>query len=150
MLKKYTSGFLATCFLVTSFGAAASEEENIIKYRDRIMDASKYHISATGMILKGEVTFNEDLLMHAKALKDLLSDVTKYFPEGSDFGETEAKRDIWEKPEEFKQKAEEASAAATAYLTAVEGGNNDDIAAKFQELGKSCKSCHDAFREEDE
>lgn len=84
MLKKYTSGFLATCFLVTSFGAAASEEENIIKYRDRIMDASKYHISATGMILKGEVTFNEDLLMHAKALKDLLSDVTKYFPEGSD------------------------------------------------------------------
>ena len=43
----------------------------------------------------GKVAPPGHLAMHANALRDLASDLAALFPEGSDFGETKARADIW-------------------------------------------------------
>lgn len=84
--------------------------------------------------------------MHAQALDALLKDVPHLFPEGSDFGETDAKPAIWEKADEFKKAADDGSAAATAFLEAAQGGDTETISKTFEALGESCSGCHKPFR----
>lgn len=78
--------------------------------------------------------------------------VATWFPAGSgpdDGIKTDALPAVWAKPDQFKQAAvrfTDASAKFTALAQA------DDLAAigkGAQDLGGSCKNCHDSFREKD-
>ena len=72
------------------------------------------------------------------------------FPAGTgpDVGKTEAKDEIWQKPEDFRAKAAAFNRAARAFQAAARGGNLDAIRAAQGGLGKSCKACHDLYRED--
>ena len=72
------------------------------------------------------------------------------FPAGTgpDVGRTEAKAEIWQKPEDFRAKAADFNRAARAFQAAARGGNLDAIRAAQGGLGKSCKACHDLYRED--
>lgn len=72
------------------------------------------------------------------------------FPAGTgpDVGKTMAKAEIWQKPEDFRAKAADFNRAAKAFQAAARGGNLDAIRAAQGGLGKSCKACHDLYREE--
>jgi len=72
------------------------------------------------------------------------------FPAGTgpDVGKTEAKAEIWLKPDDFKAKADAFARAAQAFQAAARGGDLAAIRAAQGDLGKSCKACHDLYRTE--
>jgi len=78
--------------------------------------------------------------------------VASWFPPGTgpEVGKTHAKPAIWEKPDDFAQKAREFQAAVTAFDAAAKGGDVAAIKAAFGDVGKSCKACHDPYRAKDD
>jgi cytochrome c556 len=76
--------------------------------------------------------------------------LTRLFPEGSDFGETKAKEEIWDQWAKFEQAAADAKQATADFAAAAGGGEPSQIANAFKAVGKSCKGCHKDFRQKDD
>lgn len=100
--------------------------------------------------LKGD---NPDLARvraEASTIAELAPQVPDWFPAGTgpDVGKTEARPDIWQKPEDFAAKVRQFQEAATAFNAAAQGSDLAAIRAAHADLGKSCKACHDLYREE--
>jgi cytochrome c556 len=90
---------------------------------------------------------------YARQIDELSQQQKFWFPPGtgaeSDI-ETLAKPDIWQQPAEFKA-GQVAMSEQAGKLAKV--ANSDDVGAikaQWQALGKTCKGCHDKFREEDD
>ncbi|MEO5774239.1 MAG: cytochrome c [Sphingomicrobium sp.] len=84
----------------------------------------------------------------AATIADLAPKASSWFPAGTgpDVGKTHAKAEIWQKPEEFAAKAKDFQNAAAAFNEAAKAGDMTQIKARFGDLGKSCKACHDSYR----
>ena len=147
--------FLATLLLMAflplaTVGGAAPAPEDLVKYRQNVMKAQGGHAGAAALILRGKVDYMPQLIDHARALAASTATVKDIFPEGSDVGDTAAKPEIWQQPEEFSKASVDAEKAAAAFLQSVESGNKEEMAARFKDLGQACKGCHDKFRKKEE
>ncbi len=139
---------IITAALIAATGAAQAEEpENYIKYRQAMMSAIGGHTGAAGQIVRGKVTPAGALAMHADALAALSADISSLFPEGSDFGETRAKEEIWSDRAAFDKAAVDAKTATVAFAAAVAAGDSEKIEAAYRDVGESCKTCHKQFRQ---
>ena len=87
----------------------------------------------------------------AATIAELAPQVPSWFPAGTgpDVGKTEARAEIWQKPDDFAAKAEGFRTAALAFAAAAQGSDLAAIRAAHGNLGKSCKACHDLYREEE-
>ncbi len=149
--RRRYAGYVAALLAIMADGAnAEADPENLIKYRQGAMSALGGHMSASAQIVRGKVGYGEHLLFHAEAIQAISGRVAEMFPEGSDFGETDAKEAVWEKPEDFHEAARKGGKAADDYLLAVKGGDKAVIGQSFRSLADACKQCHKKFREQDE
>ena len=114
---------------------------------EKIGDAMK----AISRELKGESPNLDTVRAGAATIAQLAPQVPTWFPAGTgpDVGKTEARAAIWEKPEDFAAKAQSFREAATAFETAARGSDLSAIRSAHADLGKSCKACHDLYREEE-
>ena len=78
--------------------------------------------------------------------------VASWFPAGTgpDVGKTMAKPEIWQKPQDFAARTRDFHKAALAFDAAAKSGNATAAKAAFGDLGKTCKGCHDPYRNEHE
>jgi cytochrome c556 len=89
--------------------------------------------------------------MHMASLEALLGRVGELFPEGSDFGETEAKDAIWDNPEKFKQTVEKAQNAFETFKSVEVKADDRASLEAHKKFGKaSCGNCHKSFKKEDD
>ena len=107
-------------------------------------------MKAIGRTLKAETPDLAVVRTNADTIATLAPKVKTWFPAGTgpDVGKTEAKAEIWQKTDDFNAKADDFARAATAFQAAARGGDVAAIRAAQGELGKSCKACHDLYREE--
>lgn len=133
---------------VAAFAAAPAYADGggVQGYREAVMEAIGGHMQAMVGVLKGEVPHTSHLAAHADALAASAEMVPVLFPAGSGEGRTHALPLIWEEPEAFNQKVEEFRVAAKAL--AATRGEMPAFAGALQEVGKSCKGCHDRYKEE--
>jgi cytochrome c556 len=90
---------------------------------------------------------------YARQIDDLTQQQKFWFPAGTGPEaeiETKARPEIWRSPEEFRQAQSAFSENAHKLVKAAQSGNVAAIQAQWRELGKSCKGCHDKFREEED
>lgn len=145
MRKLVASIALATFAL--GAGSAMADGPNPVKYRQGIFQAVKWNFMPAVGMLKGEAEFD---LETVKANGANLVALGKMMPggfmaEGADKGEnTTASSKIWSDMDGFKE-AWTAYTEAAAMMAAVE--SKDDLAAAVGAMGKSCKGCHDNYRE---
>jgi len=93
-----------------------------------------------------------DLAPHAAKVNDAAMKVGTLFPagtdqpQGKDPGQTMAKPEIWQKPDEFAAALKKFQDEAAMFQTAVAGGDMGVISAEFEKLGGVCGDCHKQFR----
>lgn len=127
------------------------EAEDLIEYRHEVMEAIKGHNKAIKAILEGKVPYDDHLDMHMASLEAMLGRVGELFPEGSDFGETDAKDAIWDNPEKFKQSVEKAQNAFETFKSVVAKGDKRASLDAHKKFGKaSCGNCHKSFKKKDD
>lgn len=87
----------------------------------------------------------------ADTIAMLAPQVKTWFPAGTgpEAGKTEAKAEIWQRPDDFRSKARGLEQASAAFQAAAQGSNLAAIRAAHADLGKACKACHDLYREKD-
>lgn len=88
---------------------------------------------------------------NADVIAELAPQVKTWFPAGTgpDVGKTHAKAEIWQNPQDFQAKANDFEKAAAAFQAAARGNDIGAIQAAQADLGKSCKACHDLYREKE-
>jgi cytochrome c556 len=115
---------------------------------EKIGDAMK----VIGRELKGDGPDLAQVRQNADVIATLAPQVKTWFPQGTgpDVGKTDAKAEIWQKPDDFAAKARDLEQAALAFQTATQGNDVAAIRTAQANLGKSCKACHDLYREKDD
>lgn len=86
----------------------------------------------------------------AATIASLAPQVPSWFPAGTgpDVGRTEARAEIWQRPEDFSEKAEALEQAARRFEIAAQGTDLEAMRTAHANLGQTCKACHDLYREE--
>jgi cytochrome c556 len=90
---------------------------------------------------------------YATQIDDLVKQQKFWFPPGTGPEseiETQAKPLIWKQPAEFKAGQAALSEEAAKLAKVAAGSDTAAIKAQWQSLGKTCKGCHDKYREEDD
>jgi cytochrome c556 len=143
--------------LVTTAGAsfAADEPANVIKYRQALMKANSAHITMVAAVVKGEVSWTDELAGNAHALHEQSKNLLRLFPEGSGKGDTDVKSValpvIWEQWGEFEEAAAAFEEESAKLVEAVDSGDQAAVARQLGALGKNgCGNCHETFREKQE
>ena len=140
-LSMFTSGF-----------AAQDPNQKAIKARQGEMQLRAFNAGPLFGMAKGQVDYDAALASklagNLKLLLDL--DTSRHWPQGSDTdnysGETTALPKIWTTYPEIGKYGKNYAKAVNE-LAAAAGNGLDALKPKVGELGKTCKGCHDEFRE---
>jgi len=138
-------------FLITPTFAAKDPNQKAIKARQGEMQLRAFNAGPLFAMAKGKIEYDADLAIKlANNLKLLLDlDMGRAWPTGSDnsfYDETTATPAIWETYPEIAEYGKRYKTAVNE-LAADAGNGLDALRSKIGPLGKSCKGCHDEFRE---
>ena len=120
------------------------------KRQDFMKDFGGYMKAVNEYVEKGVGT-PADVKAKAAEIKEESEEIPGLFPAGTSMddgvGKTAAKKDIWDKPADFKAAAENVGKLAAKLEEAAAGGDKQQIADAFADLGKNgCGGCHQTFR----
>jgi cytochrome c556 len=141
---------LAAFLVVAASGAAAADVASIIQARQTHFKEIGKAAKALGEQLNSPTPDLAVVQAAAKQIDALAPDVPNWFPAGSGPAtgvKTQAKTEIWMKPDEFKRDAEAFADAAHKLDLVVTGGDLSAIRVQAQAIGQTCKTCHEAFRQ---
>lgn len=130
--------------------ASKDEAAKIMKQRHESMEKIGKAMKAAGRELKADSPNLATIRASASTIADESKHTGTYFPQGTgpDVGKTGAKADIWANPQDFTAKVAAFQKAAQAFNTSAAGNSVPDIKKSFDDLGGSCKACHDKYRAE--
>ncbi len=141
---------LLLAFLLIAPTLQASEDfeaEGIIKYRKAVMTAIKGHNLAIKQVVSGKFPNHGQISYHVNALGDLFSELDSLFPDGSDFGKTNAKSEIWDEPEKFSKTVQKSRQAFQTFKAAAASGDLKTTGKALKAFGKgSCGLCHKTYK----
>lgn len=139
-----TLGLSAPFFAHAQF----QKPEDAIKYRQAAFTLMGTHFGRIAGMAQGKIPFDAKI---AQANADVLATVVNLpytaFGEGTDLGDTKAKPAIWKEMPKFKELAEKMQTEVGKLQAATKTSNLDQIKIAVGDVGKSCKACHDNYRE---
>lgn len=148
MIKKTVfAACVALSALSMTASVASASDEGEIKYRKSVMKSIGGHMGGIVGIMKQETGNAAHLKMHTASMVTLSGVAGDLFPAGSDFGDTTVLPLVWEKPDDFAKAVQQFQDAAKGIDDAAASGDMAAVGAAMGELGKSCKNCHENFRE---
>ena len=142
MKRVITLWLLSSLAVVTQAHEGA---EGVIKERMDRFKENKESMKAIKANLGRDASV---IAKEALAIKDWANQLTNYFPEGSTQSPSEALPAIWENFEDFKARAAaNANAADDLANLARSGADTSALTNGFKALGKTCKDCHNDYKE---
>lgn len=140
--------------VVQNMSGTPMEKQQALAFMDERHENYERIGDAIKVVSRELKTDNPDLAQvrqHAATMAELAPQVRTWFPAGTgpDIGKTDAKAEIWQNPRDFAEKAVAFNQAALAFQQASKGTDLAAIRAAQADLGKSCKACHDLYREKE-
>lgn len=121
----------------------AAESGGLAGYSAAVKRAAAGHLAALGMLLRREVPYEDHLLMHAEALRDIAAAGEALYPPGMlEANGGDAADEAREARGEFEARLAEWRAASEAALEAARQNDLEGFAPAFRRLAESCRACH--------
>lgn len=129
----------------------AQDAEAILKQREDLMKGQGAATKKLVQMLKGEIPFDQaSALESAQSLEASAPKIPELFPESTAGMSEWALPVIWERHDEFVQKAEALPPATVELVAAVQDASAPaDYAPAMQAVGNACSGCHETFRKPD-
>ena len=152
-LKARIFAAAAALSLVAPAAMAQDDFEAQLKARQGQFRIMALNLGVLGGMAQGKIEYDAE---RAQTAADTLVAVTEidqslHWPEGSDslaMDGTRAEPSIWDDNADFLAKWEDLGAAALE-MQAVAGDGRQAVGAALQNVGGTCKACHDAHRTPD-
>ena len=136
---------------IVLFAAATADEESMIDYRKDVMLSMAAHLTALTELLAGGLELDErHVETQATSLGLNAQLVSSLFPPGSDEGDTSALPGIWQRPEQFLNRAEAAEREGRNLVAAAGSADREFMVQSLRRLADACRNCHRDFRSEQE
>jgi cytochrome c556 len=156
MKLKFVAGSLFLAFTLMNVSTAQDEDfdpQPVIEGRQ----AALRDIGSAFKEINDELKKSQPVLplirQYASQIDDLVKQQKFWFPPGTG-PETEiemkAKAAIWKQPADFKARQATLAEHAAKLAKVAAGTDIAAIKAQSQALGRTCKGCHDKYREEDD
>ncbi|MBA4503531.1 c-type cytochrome [Marinobacterium marinum] len=138
------AGFLAAATTTT---VMAADPEDAIHYRKGAFSAMAWHFGTMGAMVKGKMDYDaEDFSRRADIVAQLSKLPMEGFIAGSYEGDTDALPAIEKEWDKFEGGMNMLVENTAALAEAAKSGDMAQIKPAFGEVGKSCKGCHDNFK----
>jgi len=123
--------------------------QQLVSKRQAIFKKFTKTLEPLGMVARDRQDYvRAEFMANAQTLQELSTQPWAYFTADGNYPPTRAKAEVWSKASEFKQ-AQDSYLAAVDQLVKISGDNDmPAIRASVDAVQKSCKSCHDKFRNE--
>jgi len=149
-MKKRMTWVLVLAVVGLSAGAAFAQfakTEDAVKYRQSVMSVIGTHFTRMGAVVKGEAPYDKDAFeQNANLLATLMKLPWDAFMVAGSDKDSKMKAEALAQKDKFMDLAK-ANRAEVAKLAAVaKGGDLNAVKAQFGETGKTCKACHDMYR----
>jgi cytochrome c556 len=141
---KITLAWIAALAFATP--ALAADDVDYVKYRQKVMSGIGADMGAISDILKNGLPFTANVAVHADSIEESASLIASAFEKKVTEGATDAKPEIWQKPDEFKDAIAALEDAADQLEDVADTGDHETVTAAYKELGKACGGCHKPFR----
>ena len=136
--------------VASSVALAESDPDSAIQYRKAVMGAVGGNMKGAALIIQGKVDFNDNLAGHAQAISEAAKIAPAAFKQNTD-GEgrekTTAKGEVWSKWSDFEAGLKKLQEEAAKLAQVAGSGDMAAAGAQLGALGKTCKGCHDNFRD---
>lgn len=149
-MKKALTLALATALTATAIPAMAQfqKPEDAVKYRQSAFSVMAAHFGRLGAMANGKAPFDAKMAEENAAVVEFMSKLPwAGFAANTEGVKSKAKPEMWAEKAKFDQGAEKMRAEAAKLAVASKAGNLDALKAAFGETAKTCKACHDAYRE---
>lgn len=150
MLKKISMTGLSMALLIGFSGMAQAEmsrEDYAIKFRRGGYTVLGWYYGPLYRMAKGEMPYDKALFLRNAEYLAVLSKLPKDgFIPGTEKGDTKAKPEIWSKSDKFKEANDRLENESARLAELAKGGNLDVLKEQFGKLQKTCKACHDDFK----
>lgn len=151
-MKKLLLG-VSLSLLVTGLQAAEEiKPQKAIEYRQSVFHVMGWHFKTMGAMVKGEMPFNkETFAKKAEIVAFMIPLSGEGFVKGTssvEFAESKTKPVFWDKMDDVKVKADSAKKETQALAEIAKTGDEKAIKEQFGKTAKTCKACHDDYREE--
>ena len=142
---------LAIAAAAVTLSAPASAQfakpEDAVKYRQSAMFIMGQHFGRIGAMVNGKAPYDA---AGAAASAEIVAEMAKLpwpgFHPSTDKLSQKAKSEIWSDAGKFKEASERLQGEAPKLATVAKANNLDTLKAQFGETAKTCKGCHDNFR----
>jgi cytochrome c556 len=156
MIKKAIAVLVGTAILSTLsvFAEPAKSEKqakDVTEYRQAILKLVKSNVGALGAMNKGAIPFNIETMqtnsLRIEQLSLMLEDYFATDTTGFDV-DTAALDKIWGNQADFKDKISALTVAANNLNKVAKAGDSTQFKPAIGQVFKSCKGCHDNYKED--
>lgn len=151
MIKKFSTPFLviAATLALTACNDTVKDThpDQLVTRRIAVFKQFTRTLEPMGLVARERQDYNRrEFLVSAQALEKLSTQPWAFFTPDGNYPPTHAKAEVWQKAAEFKAAQEHYLSTVKELVKAAEGGDLAIIRPAVNEVQKSCKSCHNQFR----
>ncbi len=147
------AGGAAALAAIAASSTAAADVSTVIQARQSHFKEIGKATKAMAEQLKSPMPSVPVVQASVKQIDALAPQLPSWFPAGSGPAagvKTQAKAEIWSKPDAFKHDAAAFADAAHKLDVVAAGGDVAAIRTQAKAMGETCKTCHEAFRQRDD
>ena len=131
--------------LIVVFGFSISANADVVSQRKAGFKTNAASMKAIASAIG--VGDYQTVINEAKTISSWAHKIPGYFPEGSRFGNTKARAEIWANFDDFTALSKANETAANKLVTAAKSGDPGAMMASLKNLGSSCKACHRSYKD---
>ena len=131
--------------LIVFFGFSISANADVVSQRKAGFKTNAASMKAIASAIG--VGDYQTVINEAKTISSWARKIPGYFPEGSRFGDTKARAEIWTNFDDFTALSKANKTAANKLVKAAKSGDPGAMMASLKNLGSSCKACHRSYRD---
>ena len=149
MKKILSSVAMLTLGAAFSLGAAAqAKPEDLVKQRKAALTLVAKYFAPVGAMVQGKAPYDAKVIARNAGYLETLSAMPwdGFDASTESFRETRAKPEIYKEKAKFDQMANDMQGALAKLNAAAKGADQNAVKAAFDDVGKTCKACHDAYR----
>lgn len=127
------------------------------EYREKVMSAVGAHMKSLSLILKqkNNASLHKHISKHTASIQELATVSQDIFPfDSKDYKDSKTKPGAWDLKaktlsDDFKKELAAFQEAAKKAAELTQGNDISKLKPALGILGKSCKSCHDSYKQKD-